>query len=227
MKILAIDTSSDACSVAVQFGDEIVENHVVKPREHTKILLPLIRESLGDAGLAPADLDALVLGNGPGSFIGMRISASVAQGICYGAGLKMLPVSSLAAVAAEAMHLYDAENVVVAQDARMGEVYVGRFGKGRDGLPRAAAEEQICAIGAIDGMASNSVAAGLAWQKYDELVKANETSISEVCAVTVPRAKFLLAAGMRDYEAGKAIAPEALLPAYIRTKVAEVPRPAA
>jgi tRNA threonylcarbamoyladenosine biosynthesis protein TsaB len=98
MKLLAIDTSSDACSVAVQAGDEVLETHVVEPREHTKILIPMIEELLQQADVVSSELDAVVLGNGPGSFIGMRIGASVAQGICYGAGLQIVPVSSLAAI---------------------------------------------------------------------------------------------------------------------------------
>lgn len=221
MKFLAIETSSNACSVAVQNGDDVIEDHVVKPREHTKILLPMIRQSLNEAGLAPADLDAVILGNGPGSFIGMRIGASVAQGICYGAALKIVPVSSLAVVAAEAMQVSGAENISVAQDARMGEVYVGLFKKDSDGLPKCQGEEKICPIGAIAGIEPGSIAAGLGWQKYDELISANKGSISAFCEVYEPRASFLLAIGIDDHKAGRAISPEKLLPAYLRTKVAE------
>ena len=76
MKLLAIDTSSDACSVAVQVGEDILEKHVIEPREHTKILVPMIEQLLQDAGVAMSGLDAVILGNGPGSFIGMRIGAS-------------------------------------------------------------------------------------------------------------------------------------------------------
>jgi tRNA threonylcarbamoyladenosine biosynthesis protein TsaB len=224
VKFLAIETSSNACSVAVQNGDDIIENHVIKPREHTKILLPMIRQSLGEAALEPTDLDAVILGNGPGSFIGMRIGASVAQGICYGAGLKIVPISSLAAVAAEVMHKEGAESVVVAQDARMGEIYVGRFMQEGDGLPCLVGEEEICAVGTIVDIASGSTAAGHAWQKYDELVVGNESSIASVSAFSLPRASYLLSSGKARYECGGAILPEALIPAYLRTKVAEVPR---
>ena len=101
MKLLAIDTSSHACSVALRIGDAVTEDHTVEPREHTRILVPMISALLEEGGIAAADLDAIVLGNGPGSFIGMRIGASVAQGLCHGAGIKLIPVSSLAAVAAE------------------------------------------------------------------------------------------------------------------------------
>lgn len=130
MKLLALDTSSVACSAALQLGETIVERHEERPREHTRILLPMVRELLAEGGISLGELDGIVLGNGPGSFIGMRIAAAVAQGLAFGAGLKVLPVSSLAAVAAEVFATGDAGEVLVAQDARMGEVYLGAFGRG-------------------------------------------------------------------------------------------------
>jgi tRNA threonylcarbamoyladenosine biosynthesis protein TsaB len=223
MKLLAIDTSSEACSVAVQNGSDILENHVVAPREHTRILLPMIRQMLCDADIAPAELDAVVLGNGPGSFIGMRIAASVAQGICYAAGLLIVPVSSLAAVASEALESQAAKNVIVAQDARMNEVYVGIFSAADDGPPRLRGEERICAVGRIDEIPTGTIAAGAAWHKYAELLSANRPAIIDVSNIRVPRARYLLAAGGEGLAAGATVSPEALAPAYLRVKVAEKP----
>ena len=94
MKLLALDTSSIACSVAVRVDEVIIERHEEQPREHTRLLMPMIESSLDEAGTTLAGLDAIILGNGPGSFIGMRIAASVAQGLAFGAGLKIVPVSS-------------------------------------------------------------------------------------------------------------------------------------
>ena len=224
MKLLAVDTSSDACSVAIQSGDDVIEQHVIEPRAHTRILLPMIRQLLAEAGLELTDLDALVLGNGPGSFIGMRIGASVAQGICHGAGLQIVPVSSLAAIAAEVMYNRGVTDVLVAQDARMHEVYVGRFCKGSDGLPVLRGHEEIVAIGPIPDVSVKSVAAGAAWAKYDELMTAHQDVLVAVSSVTVPRARFLLALGQRDYAAGNMVAPDALQPAYLRLQVANSPQ---
>ncbi len=223
MKLLAIDTSSDACSVALQVGENISEEHVVEPREHTRILLPMIEQLLQDADVDLSNLDAVVLGNGPGSFIGMRIGASVAQGICYGAGLKIAPVSSLAAIAAEAIEAHGAEKVLVAQDARMHEVYLGRFRRDADDLPLASRDEEIRRIGALDDLDEKYVAAGGAWQKFPELLAENLDWISENVEIDVPRARHLLRSGARALENGGAIAPDALLPSYIRVKVAEKP----
>ncbi len=226
MKLLAIDTSSDACSVALQLGDDVVEQHVVGEREHTSILVPMIADLLREAGAAIPDLDAIVLGNGPGSFIGMRIGASVAQGICYGAGLKLVPVSSLAAVAAETIDETGAERLLVAQDARMHEVYVGQFRRGGDGLPVATGEEEIRGIAAFADIEGQYVAAGAAWEKFPKLLEENRERIHEVAGISLPRARYLLACGARIFRDGGAIPADALTPSYIRVKVAEKPAPA-
>ena len=87
MNFLAIETSTEACSVALQAGGTILDRHIVEARSHTRVLLPCITDLLQEADIGVADLDTIVLGNGPGSFIGMRIGASVAQGLAYGAGI--------------------------------------------------------------------------------------------------------------------------------------------
>lgn len=226
MKLLAIDTSSDACSVAVQVGEDILEKHVIEPREHTKILVPMIEQLMQDAGVAMSGLDAVILGNGPGSFIGMRIGASVAQGICHGAGLQIVPVSSLAAIAAEAIAEHDAEKILVAQDARMHEIYLGRFHADAERLPAADDEEVICQIGPLTVPTGNYIAAGAGWLKYPELLAQNGNlfAATEATADLVyPRARHLLQLGARSKLAGRGVPPGALVPAYIRSKVAEVP----
>jgi len=207
MKLLAIDTSSNACSVAVQVESEIIAKHVVEPRAHTKILLPMITAVLNEVNVTVAELDAVVLGNGPGSFIGMRIGASVAQGLAYGAGINIVPVSSLAAVAAEAIVMHA----------------TGRYQAGTDGLPIAEVSEQICKVGELADLESNYVAAGAGWQKYPQLAEMNKQYISVLSGLDHPRAEYLLPLGAKAYQNGQVVAPEALVPAYLRMKVAEVP----
>ncbi len=224
MKLLAIDTSSNACSVALQVADEIMEQHVVEPRAHTRILLPMISELMSEGGVSPDGLDAIVLGNGPGSFIGMRIGASVVQGMCFGAGIPVAPVSSLAAIAVEAFADYPHEQVVVAQDARMNEIYLACFRKGADGLAEPVDDEAIVRIGSLSIGNSPYAAAGAAWTHYPELVEANSRNIAVLLPMTVPRAKYLLRPGQVIIESGQAISPEDLAPAYLRKKVAERPQ---
>ena len=209
MNLLAIDTSSNACSVALQCGGEITEKHVVEPREHTRLLMPMITEILGDR--APQELDAIVLGNGPGSFIGMRIGASVAQGLAH--------VSSLAAIAAEVLDSTGEEGVLVAQDARMSEVYLGVYRRMGAGKVICIGDETIESVGPLPVTADGWLAAGSAWERYPELLAANRMKISAVTGVHYPRAGFLL----RLADAGNGVPPEQLMPAYLRSKVAEKP----
>jgi tRNA threonylcarbamoyladenosine biosynthesis protein TsaB len=222
VKRLALDTSSLACTVAVRIGDQLVERYEEKPREHTRLLMPMIREVLEEAGAGLADLDGIVLGNGPGSFIGMRIAASVAQGLAFGASLNIIPVSSLAAVAAEVLDKSKAEQVAVAQDAHMNEVYLGLFSRGAGSLPQPVNDERLQGKSVIEELSvagPRYTIAGQGWQRYPELLAANETWIGEQSDVLFPRATYLLALS----EFSTAIDPIDIQPAYLRQKVAEAP----
>ena len=225
MNLLAIDTSSLACSVALQHGDDVIERHEEREREHTRLLVPMVRAVLDEAGVPTSDLDAIVLGNGPGSFIGMRIAASVTQGLAHGAGIRIVPVSSLAAVAVEVFERSDAAEAVVAQDAHMGEVYLGAWRRGD--RPEPLFEERLHAqtvIGELDELhADTRVAAGFGWQRYPHLLAVNEDRIGQRSAVLYPRARWLLPLAREALQAGRAIDPQELVPAYLRSKVAEKP----
>lgn len=227
MKLLALDTSSVACSVALRLGDAVLDRHEEMPREHTRLLLPMIRGLLEEGGVSLGDLDAIVLGNGPGSFIGMRIAAAVAQGLAFGARLKVVPVSSLAAVATEVFAVEDAHEVAVAQDARMGEVYLGVFERGHGGVPVPWTPERLHGLHAIPGMdagtASGRVAAGAGWRRYPELYAANERLFRGLSDCLYPHARYLLSLVSASALASLAIDPKELVPAYLRQKVAEKP----
>lgn len=223
MKYLAIDTSSVACSVALQVGDEVIERHEEQAREHTRLLMPMIREVLAAAAIKIGDLDAIVLGNGPGSFIGMRIAASVSQGLAHGAGIKIIPVSSLAAVAAAAFEKSKAAEVVVAQDAHMNEVYLGRYGRDALGKPVDMAAECLHPQAMIEldaTTASSRVAVGDGWRRYPELLTLNQHLFGIECDERYPQARLLLALA----DSNDAVSPQAIEPAYLRHKVAEKPR---
>jgi len=229
--LLALDTSSVACSVALLFDNKIVERHEEQPREHTRILLPMIRSALKESGVGLNELDAIVLGNGPGSFIGMRIAASVAQGLAFGAGLRIVPVSSLAAVAAEVFAIHEVAEVVVTQDAHMREVYLGIYGCDEHGLPVASYSERLCTLGPVkelDVAASGPrLAAGFGWQRYPELLERNRDRFQQIVDVLHPRARYLLGLGAAGLQSGAALDPKAINPAYLRQKVAEKPAPTA
>ena len=227
MKLLALDTSSIACSAALQLDDDVTERYEVQPREHTRLLVPMIRSLLEDSQLAFDELDAIILGNGPGSFIGMRIAASVAQGLAHGSGLNIIPVSSLAAVAAQVFAESCATEVLVAQDAHMNEVYLGGFRRGERDLPEDLFAERLQAQKAILELNQKSdgsrVAAGAGWHRYPELLEINKARLDLVVDLQHPHAQFLLPLGARDFMAGEWTNPAQLVPAYLRDKVAEKP----
>ena len=227
MKLLALDTSSVACSVALHLGSSVFERHEEQPREHTRLLTPMIRSVLQEGGAELGDLDAIVLGNGPGSFIGMRIAASVAQGLAHGAGLSIVPVSSLAAVAAQVFAETDAHAVIVAQDAHMNEVYLGAYYRGDANSPEPIFAERLHGHVPIDELdaadARGRIAAGFGWQRYPQLTAMNEALFESRSEILHPRARYLLPLGALALQNGEVVDPKDIMPAYLRHKVAEKP----
>ena len=228
MKLLALDTSSVACSVALHLGSKVFERHEERAREHTRLLMPMIREVLAEGQVEVSGLDAIVLGNGPGSFIGMRIAASVAQGLAHGGGLDIVPVSSLAAVAAEVFTETDASAVVVAQDAHMNEVYLGGYYRGDANYPEPMFAERLHGQAPIDELesaeAGSCIAAGFGWYHYPALAAANASVFDSFSDIQLPRARFLLPLGAFALQEGASVSPKDIMPAYLRHKVAEKPR---
>ncbi len=227
MKLLAFDTSTTACTAALGLDDTVIERHEVREREHTQILVPMLRELMAEGGIDYPDLDAVVLGNGPGSFIGMRIAASLAQGIAFAADLPVVPVSSLAALAAQAFAGSGARHAAVAQDARMGQVYFGLYRRGTDDLPEPLTDERLQAQSRVPELAElgagDTVAPGGGWQRYPELAAANEGFVSFDPVCLYPRAADLLRLGASASRRGASISPDAVAPTYLRLEVAVPP----
>jgi tRNA threonylcarbamoyladenosine biosynthesis protein TsaB len=207
--LLAIDTSSVACSVALHIGTSAFERHEEKAREHTRILTPMIREVLMEGDVELADLDAIVLGNG------------------HGAGLNIVPVSSLAAVAAQAFAETDANSVIVAQDAHMNQVYLCAYCRGDANIPdpvfpeRLHGQVPVAELESAD--ARGRIAAGFGWRRYPKLAAANEALIESHSEILHPRARYLLPLGAIALQNGEHVDPKDIVPAYLRHKVAEIP----
>jgi len=228
VRLLALDTSSIACSVALQHDDEVIWRHEEQAREHTRLLVPMIEEVLAEAGVAAGELDAIVLGNGPGSFIGMRIATSVAQGLAHGAGIRIVPVSSMLAVAAEVVETGVAEAVAVSQDAHMDEVYLGLYAADHRGLPEGIGSERLhdqSVISELELEPGRFAAAGFGWQRYPRLLETNGPLLASVTAVKHPSARYLLPTGRVLAESGAAVEPQEVVPAYLRQTVAQPSRP--
>jgi len=222
VRLLGIDTSSLACTVGVFDDGRIIERYEEQPREHTRLLMPMVRSVLAEAGLAIADLDAIALGNGPGSFIGMRIGAAVAQGLGFAARRAIVPVSSMAAVAARAGRAGDL--VAVAQDAHMNQVYLGLYRIDADGMPRQQAPERLQEPGPVAALAGiTAIPAGAGFDRYPALLDANRDRLDGAVEVRYPRAADVLLLGAEALKAGQSVAPEEVRPAYLRRDVAAKP----
>ena len=226
--LLALDTATEACSVALLRGGEKTHLAQFAQREHTKHILPMVDEILAQAGITLHQVDALVFGRGPGSFTGVRIGAGIAQGLAFGAELPVIPVSNLAAMAQAAYVQYQAENVLTAIDARMNEVYFAQwqaqkvrsdFGEFLDWQP--IIDEQVCCPSkAIEQVAQqyheNAVLAGTGWAAYPEL---NEANLGKATEITLPSALYMLDLALPKWFAGETISPLEIEPIYLRNEV--------
>lgn len=226
--LLALDTATEACSVALLRGDEKKHLAQFAQREHTKHILPMVDEILAQSGITLHQVDALVFGRGPGSFTGVRIGAGIAQGLAFGADLPVIPVSNLAAMAQAAYVQYQTESVLTAIDARMNEVYFAQwqaqkvrsdFGEFLDWQPMIA--EQVCSPSkVIEQVAQqyheNAVLAGTGWAAYPELKEAN---LGKATEITLPSALYMLDLALPKWFAGETISPLEIEPIYLRNEV--------
>jgi tRNA threonylcarbamoyladenosine biosynthesis protein TsaB len=221
MRVLALDTSTEACSVALLLGGELRIRFQLTERSHAELVLPMVESLLDEAGVSLAELDGLAFGRGPGAFTGLRIACGVVQGLALGAGLPVAPVSSLAAVA-EQVPTMPGEVVLACNDARMGEVYWGRFCRERDGTITALAAESVSGPDqAGAGAPEFRHAAGNAFQRFPRLVQRLVGQGVVLHEGIYPRADAVARLGARMLAAGGGVPPEEALPVYIRDNVAK------
>ena len=221
MRLLALDTASAACTVALVLGPVTHERHAIAPRRHAELVLPMIDELLAEAGIALAGLDAIAFGRGPGSFTGVRIACGVVQGLALGAALPVAPVSTLAALAEGARRERGERRILAGFDARMGEVYWGAF-VARDGIVSAAGEEVVCRPEdvPIPREAGHWVGVGDAWAVYgDALARRLGRRLSGVDPARFPAARDVAALGAALLTSGGGRSVEAALPRYLRDRV--------
>ena len=225
MNILAIETATDACSCALETPGTIAARHAVEPRRHTELLLPMVHSVLEQAGVGLGDLDAIAFGRGPGSFTGLRIACAVAQGLGFGAGCPLVAVSTLQVVAAGVHRSRGARRVLVAHDARMGEVYWGGF-EWNGVTMEAAFEESVGPPQAVHVPRGGSwTAAGSGWFAHravldDRLAGRLDADREMVDAARLPEAIDMLDLAKTAFDAGLVVAPEDAAPVYLRSDVA-------
>jgi tRNA threonylcarbamoyladenosine biosynthesis protein TsaB len=222
VKLLALDTSTEACSAALVVGGEVCERYRLAPREHTRLILPMIDELLSEAGLHVSALDGVAFGRGPGAFTGLRIAAGVVQGIAFGAELPVAPVSSLAALAQGVYREAGATRVLAAIDARIQEVYWGAYLFDERGVARLMGDEVVCAPHRVplpEGRGWQGVGSG--WGAYlSELRQHMAGGVSAWEAQRYPRARDVALLGLAALERGEGVSAEQALPVYLRNEVA-------
>ena len=219
MKLLALDTSTECCSVALLMGGAIALRETLTERAHAELVLPFVDELLRGAGLAPGDLDGLAFGRGPGAFTGLRIAAGVVQGLAYALGLRVVAVSSLAAVAAQ-VPAAAGETILVCNDARMGEVYWACYLCGPDGLVTVRGNERVGPPGSIAVAGGARHVAGNGLVRHPDLRASLEAQGLRMHDGLYPRADAVARLGAAGFAAGLAVAPEEALPVYVRDEVA-------
>ena len=226
MKILAIDTSTEACSVAVLNHVAVTEEYCLAPREHNRLVLPMIERVLAGAGVDRTGLDALAFGCGPGSFTGVRIAAGVVQGLSLGLDLPVIPVSTLAALALDAMDTCATERAFASIDARMGEVYWAVYDlAGQDELQLIGAEsvcspENVCIEGDQAGTGTGS-----GWTTYADTLSAQTgVRLISILPDRFPRAGTIARLAFPMFrQQGRDAASANMTPVYLRDNVAKKP----
>ncbi|MEJ2480152.1 MAG: tRNA (adenosine(37)-N6)-threonylcarbamoyltransferase complex dimerization subunit type 1 TsaB [Acidihalobacter sp.] len=216
--MLAVDTSSDACSVALGVGEQVFERHEVAPRQHTRLVLPMVQAVLREAGLELRDVDVFVMGRGPGAFTGVRIAVGVVQGLAFSVGRPVVPVSSLAIVAQGVIE-GGATHAAVAFDARMNEIYWGTYVRDADGIAVAAGEEAVLAPEAVSGLEDGAwVGVGSGFAVYSEALS-QRLGLQRTLPDRLPRAGHALALGRRAWLNGEAVEAAHAQPVYLRDRV--------
>lgn len=219
MNLLALETATECCSVALLTDAGVLEDHRLAPRQHAALILPMIEGLLAQAGLTRHALDVIAFGRGPGAFTGLRIAAGVAQGLALGLDRPVIRVSTLAVLAQAS----GSDRTFAALDARLGEVYFGYYARGGDGLVAADGADGLAPPGAISlpaDLAWRGVGVGPGWGAYGEQLSARlGHCIDAVDADLQPRAGGLARLAAAAYCRGEAVSADLALPVYLRDRV--------
>lgn len=225
--ILALDTSTEACTVALNHQGQIFQRFEIAPRRHAEIILSMIESLFQETKLTSQQVDAIAYGCGPGSFMGIRIAAGVTQGLAYGADKLVIPVSSLRALAQTAYDHTQHEHVIAAWDARMHEIYWGVY-QAQNGLMQPIKPDTISSATDIHlPDAREWVLVGNAWEIYAEnfggdlILRKNQ-----VLAGFFPTASAIVKIVLQEWQSDKLLSAEKALPVYLRDQVAEPKKPA-
>jgi tRNA threonylcarbamoyladenosine biosynthesis protein TsaB len=223
MNILAIDTSTQACSAALITDAKVFTRFEIAPMQHAKLILPMIDELLKEAQIERKDLEGLAYAAGPGSFTGVRIATGVIQGIGFALDLPIVAVSTLATLAQGAYRQFKAKNILVAMDARMSQVYWGVYQTSKQGIVKPVCQDSLVDPDkVIFPKEGKWFTAGNGWQEYkNQLPQHPDTTTLKYpdAPLIFPTAKDVLTLAEVEFEKGNTISAEEALPVYLRNKV--------
>jgi len=221
-RILAIDTATEACSVALLNDESTDALFELCPREHTQRILPMVQQVLANHQLNLNQLDALAFGRGPGSFTGVRIGIGIAQGLGLGADLPLIGVSTLATMAQGAWRQTGATRVLAAIDARMGEVYWAEYQRDEQGNCLGESSEAVlkpeAAMARMAQLEGEWATVGTGWKAWPELAAQSPLQLTAT-AVELPAAEDMLPLAVLALAAGYTVAAEHAEPTYLRNEV--------
>lgn len=217
MKILALDTSTENCSAALWLDGELISRQIVAGQRHSELILPMLQELLGMAGVTLRMLSGIAFGAGPGSFTGLRIGCGVAQGLAFGADLPVAAISTLQALAAAT----PGERAVVCLDARMGEVYHAAY-ENCEGVWAIRCAPTLCRPQEVPALPGQDwQAAGSGFAAYGEVLLARYAGqLVAVNAAAFPQAREMALLAVPVFGQGLGVSAAEAAPFYVRDKVA-------
>jgi len=220
VNFLAIDASTEACSVAIKYNDKQFSEYELCPQSHSLRLLPMIDSVLKQANVKLTELDGIIFGQGPGSFTGVRIGIGVTQGLAFSAELSARGVSTLQAMAQQAFDDKGERKVIAAIDARMSEVYTCYFEVDEQGIMQPKTEETVLKPEFVaqyyQDLAIPAYGVGTGWDAYPELTALKSNADSP--EILFPTAVAMLTLGQVDF-AQHCVDAENAQPKYVRDTV--------
>ena len=216
MNLLAVETSTELCSVALLRGDELFVEEALAENRHSELLVPMLRRVLDRARLAPRDMDAFAFGQGPGSFTGIRIACGIVQGLAFGAARPVVPVPSLLALADQTREA----RVVAAVDARMGEAYLAAYARDGADWNEVIAPRLVDAVSVPPLPGRQWAATGSGFDRHSWLRDAYRQPVEMRYESDLPRAGSIARVAVRRFLRGAGVPAELAAPLYLRDKVA-------
>ncbi|MDP1574071.1 MAG: tRNA (adenosine(37)-N6)-threonylcarbamoyltransferase complex dimerization subunit type 1 TsaB [Coxiellaceae bacterium] len=222
MNILAFDTATNACTAALQVGDQIFSRHKIAPREHASLLLPQIQALCDEASFDIAELNAIAFGCGPGSFMGVRLATGIAQGLAFGLNIPLIPISTLQIIAQTAFEKSAEKFILAGWDARIEEIYWGFYEIDHTDIAQPIINDQLGAPSGVDIVSFGHIGftlAGNAWDVYQDQLPAPLSQAKQKFTDLYPEARAMLTIAKAKYLANEHVSPDAAHPHYIRHHV--------